>query len=71
MIADEKYCVDILTQINAVRGALKKTALNVLRSHTYGCVRKVIKDQEQQRKSEQDNEEVLEELIYLFDKFTE
>ncbi|MFW5787555.1 MAG: metal-sensitive transcriptional regulator [Bacillota bacterium] len=65
MIEKDKYCADILTQISAVRGALKKVGLNILDSHTHGCVRKAVK------KQDQDGEEILDELIDLFAKFTD
>ncbi len=42
MVADEKYCVDILTQIAAVRAALDKVAMGVLEDHVNGCVREGI-----------------------------
>lgn len=38
MVGDEKYCVDILTQIAAVRAALDRVALGVLEDHVKGCV---------------------------------
>ncbi|MGI8407077.1 MAG: metal-sensitive transcriptional regulator [Actinomycetota bacterium] len=38
MVDEEKYCVDILTQISAVRAALDKVALGVLEDHLKGCV---------------------------------
>ena len=33
MVEDERYCVDILTQIRAIRAALKKVEGGVLREH--------------------------------------
>lgn len=38
MVSEEKYCVDILTQISAVRSALDKVAVGVLEDHVKGCV---------------------------------
>ena len=38
MVDDEKYCVDILVQIAAVRAALDRVALGVLEDHVKGCV---------------------------------
>ena len=38
MVEDEKYCVDILVQIAAVRAALDRVALGVLEDHIKGCV---------------------------------
>lgn len=38
MIDDEKYCIDILTQISAVNSALKSVALGLLEEHLNHCV---------------------------------
>jgi DNA-binding FrmR family transcriptional regulator len=38
MIEDDRYCVDILTQINAVRSALHKVEEQILRDHVSHCV---------------------------------
>jgi DNA-binding FrmR family transcriptional regulator len=39
MVEDERYCIDILTQISAVRAALDGIALKVLEDHVQHCVR--------------------------------
>jgi len=38
MVEEERYCVDILTQISAVQAALDKVALALLDEHTRHCV---------------------------------
>ncbi len=38
MVSDDRYCVDVLTQINAVRAALHKVEEAVLRDHVSHCV---------------------------------
>jgi CsoR family transcriptional regulator, copper-sensing transcriptional repressor len=38
MIDEDRYCVDILTQIHAVRAALYKVEEQVLRDHVAHCV---------------------------------
>lgn len=38
MIAERAYCIDVLQQISAVRRALDKTALLLLRDHLETCV---------------------------------
>jgi DNA-binding FrmR family transcriptional regulator len=43
MVADEAYCVDVLTQIAAVRSALDGVALKLLSEHTGHCVRDAVK----------------------------
>lgn len=38
MITDDRYCVDVLTQVAAVQSALDALALQLLEDHTRGCV---------------------------------
>jgi DNA-binding FrmR family transcriptional regulator len=38
MVEDDRYCIDVLTQINAVQAALDKVALGLLDGHTRTCV---------------------------------
>src|SRR5712692_6866340 len=38
MVDEDRYCVDVLTQINAVRAALHKVEELVLRDHVSHCV---------------------------------
>ena len=38
MIAEERYCIDILTQISAAQAALDKVALGLLEDHARHCV---------------------------------
>ncbi|MCI9889791.1 metal-sensitive transcriptional regulator [Micrococcales bacterium 31B] len=38
MIDDEKYCIDILTQISALTSALEAVALGLLDEHLRHCV---------------------------------
>ena len=38
MVDDDAYCIDILTQVAAVRTALEQVALRVLDGHVRGCV---------------------------------
>lgn len=38
MIEDERYCLDVLTQIAAVRAAINKVGVEILRTHTQDCV---------------------------------
>jgi CsoR family transcriptional regulator, copper-sensing transcriptional repressor len=39
MVEDDKYCIDIVTQVNAARRALESMGLLLLEAHTKGCVR--------------------------------
>ena len=38
MVEDERYCIDILTQISAVSTALESLALQILDAHVKHCV---------------------------------
>jgi DNA-binding FrmR family transcriptional regulator len=38
MVDEERYCIDILTQISAVQAALDRVALGVLDDHARHCV---------------------------------
>ena len=38
MVEDDRYCVDVLTQINAVRAALHKVEEKILGDHVSHCV---------------------------------
>ncbi len=38
MVEEDRYCIDILTQINAARAALDKVEQEVLREHLQSCV---------------------------------
>ncbi|WP_169241627.1 metal-sensitive transcriptional regulator [Bifidobacterium olomucense] len=39
MVEDDKYCIDVLTQISASNSALKSVALLLLDDHLQHCVR--------------------------------
>ena len=38
MVEDDRYCIDILTQISAIQAALDKVALGLLDDHAQHCV---------------------------------
>lgn len=38
MIDEDRYCIDVLTQINAVRAALDRVALGLLDDHARHCL---------------------------------
>lgn len=63
MIEEDKYCVDILTQISASRGALKQVGLKVLDKHIHGCVTRAIK--------QEDDDRIIQELLNVVAKFTD
>jgi DNA-binding FrmR family transcriptional regulator len=38
MVDDDRYCIDILTQVNSIKAALDKVALLLLEDHVDHCV---------------------------------
>lgn len=64
MVEDERYCVDILTQIAAVRSAIDKVGTIILENHIKGCVRAEISN------SNEDSESIIEELMDIIRRFS-
>jgi len=64
MIEDGRYCPDILTQLRAVRSALKSVEANILERHLNGCVNEAMKSNDSKVHAQK-----LEELKDLFKKF--
>ena len=61
MVDEERYCIDILTQISAIRSAINKVGSIILENHIKGCVVNSIK--------EDNSEESIEEILKTIDKF--
>ena len=56
MIEERKYCIDILNQIYAVKGALGRVEEKILEKHFQHCVAEAIKgtsDKEKQQKMDE------------------
>lgn len=58
MIESDKYCIDIITQISAIEGSLKKVSLELLEEHTNHCVKNAI--------AKGNGEQEIEELLEVF-----
>lgn len=65
MVEEERYCVDILVQISAIRSAINKVGTIILDNHVKGCVMASIKDDDKGQA-----EEIIDELIDTINKFT-
>jgi CsoR family transcriptional regulator, copper-sensing transcriptional repressor len=52
MVGEDRYCIDVLTQISAVQAALDKVALGLLDEHARSCVIGVEDDQQVDRTDE-------------------
>ena len=61
MLEEDRYCVDILTQISACRSALDSVAGMLLEDHTRHCVANALKSA--------GGEEQIKELIDTFKKY--
>jgi CsoR family transcriptional regulator, copper-sensing transcriptional repressor len=53
MVNEDKYCIDILTQISAAQAALDKVALELLREHTKHCIANAATKDEQNHKADE------------------
>ena len=42
MVEDDRYCIDIVTQISAVRAALRRVEEEILKDHVAHCVEHAI-----------------------------
>lgn len=51
MVEEDRYCIDIVTQISAVRSALRRAEEEILRDHVAHCVEHAINagDKQDQR----------------------
>ena len=64
MIEEGRYCPEIISQLRAVRAAVKAVESNILQKHLQYCVA-------QSFASNEDKEKKIAELKMLFDKFDE
>jgi len=62
MVENEKYCVDILTQISAARAALNRVGMLILKRHIKNCVSNAIK------KGGSEGNEIIDELMHALSK---
>jgi CsoR family transcriptional regulator, copper-sensing transcriptional repressor len=53
MVEEERYCIDILTQISAAQAAIDKVALALLDEHTRHCVVGAGSAKEREEKTEE------------------
>ncbi len=44
MIENHRYCVDILTQVKAVKAAIHKVEQAILKTHIQGCLKNAVKE---------------------------
>jgi len=63
MIEDRRYCVDILTQLKAVKAAVHKVEQSVLKSHMQHCLVHAVESNK-----ENDIQKKIDELMQLLSK---
>jgi DNA-binding FrmR family transcriptional regulator len=64
MIGEKRYCIDILTQLSSVIGAIRSVEENILSRHLQGCVQhSFIKG------SKEDKKKKVDEVIDVLRKF--
>jgi DNA-binding FrmR family transcriptional regulator len=63
MVADEAYCIDVITQISAISRALDGVALKLLEDHTAHCVRGAVE------RGGDEADEKLDEVIAAVQRF--
>ena len=61
MIDEDRYCIDILTQVSAVQAALDAFALQLLEHHLHGCVQHAVKSG--------DGDRAIDEALTVIRKF--
>lgn len=64
MIEEQQYCVDILTQIHAVIGALARLEDKILQTHFKHCVMNAVKGD-----SVKEKEKKMQEILDLIHRF--
>ncbi len=60
MIEERKYCIDILNQIYAIKGALGRVEEKILERHFRNCVTEAVKGT-----SEKEKQQKLDEILKL------
>mgnify|MGYP001598469642 FL=1 len=61
MIEEDRYCIDILTQVSAAQSALDALAVQLLEHHLHGCVQQAVKSG--------DGERAIDEALAVIRKF--
>ncbi len=63
MIEDDRYCIDVATQIMATQAILKKVNTIILKGHMENCVKSAFEGGNQA-----DKEQKIDEIVKLIDK---
>ena len=63
MIDDNRYCIDVLTQVAAAQEGLRAVGQEIIRSHLRHCVRDAVD------RSDQHADAIIEELLTVLKKY--
>lgn len=61
MVEEDRYCIDVVTQIEAARAALARIESDLLRQHLGHCVHRAMNS-----KNASEQEKIIEELVGVF-----
>lgn len=61
MVEEDRYCIEVLTQIAAIRAALDKVGIEVLDAHARGCLTAALRSGK--------SEEAIDELVGALERF--
>ena len=64
MVEEGRYCIDILTQVKAIKAALGKVEDELLKNHAAHCVEEAIQDGDAESQRQK-----FSELVDLFGKY--
>jgi DNA-binding FrmR family transcriptional regulator len=64
MIEEKRYCIDILTQLSSIVGAIRRVEENILNRHLRGCVRESFT-----KGNKEDKANKIDEVIGVLQKF--
>jgi DNA-binding FrmR family transcriptional regulator len=65
MIEEDRYCIEVLDQVQAIKAALKKVEDEILKSHADHCVSNAIN-----KGDKEDAREKFSELVDLFARYS-
>ena len=65
MVAEDAYCIDIISQVQAVQAALNKINVQILDDHLHSCVITAVRGDDATER-----ERMLDEIAGVFEKST-
>lgn len=63
MVEEDRYCIDIATQISATQAILRRTNEEILKAHLHGCVKEAFESGDAREKDRK-----IEEVITVLTK---